>query len=219
MHKAVCQKKNNAYFAGLSGIKRYKKWTMTEIKLDLGDKIGAGHFRECFSVKGDPGLCVKKLKPNLTFFQRLHLKLLRRNFNQDEFRIYNQLPQTLKPYFNPVIQASGDYLITTRPMDYDGSHSLPVSDYGKISNAHFWNEMKKIVALFEKHNLWFFDAFQLGTNVFVQRLSEDRWVPIIVDFKRHGWRSYPAQLNLLCDSEKKKKFYRKYHRFNILFRE
>lgn len=188
------------------------------IEFELDRLIGTGHFRECFSVKGEPGLCVKKLRPDLTFLQRLHLKLLRKNFNQDEYNTYKLLPEELKPYFNPVIQASGNHLITARPMDYDGSHSLPVSDYGKIDNNHFWNEMEKVVALFEEHNLWFFDAFQLGTNVFVQRLSADHWRPIIVDFKRHGWRSYPAQINLLCDSEKKKKFFRKYQRFVTLFR-
>ncbi len=189
------------------------------IEFELDKKIGVGNFRECFSVKGDPGLCVKKLKPDLTFSQRLHLKLIRRDFNQDEYKTFKQLPKALKPYFNPVIQVSGDHLVAARPMDYNGSHSLPVSDYGKISNDRFWDEVEKVVALFEEHNLWFFDAFQLGTNVFVQRLSSDHWRPIIVDFKRHGWRSYPAQLNLLCDSEKKKKFYRKYQRFVTLFRD
>lgn len=191
---------------------------MKELDPELGAKIGEGHLRECFAVKGEPGLCVKKLKPNLTIFQKLHLNLLRRKMNLDEYNTYNKLPQALKPYFNPVIRAGRDYLVTKRPMDYDGSHSLSVSDYGKVSNKYFWEEVEKIVALFEAHNLWFFDAFQLGTNVFVQRLSEDHWKPVIVDYKRHGWRSYPAQLNLLWNSEKKKKFYRKYERFVNLFK-
>ena len=185
--------------------------------LELAEKIGEGHFRECYAVKNEPELCMKIFKPELTFLQRLHLGLLHRNMNLDEYHTFRKLPEALKPYFNPVIRASRHHLVTRRPVDYDGSYSLPVSDYGKISNKYFWEEVEKVVALFETYNLWFFDAFQVGTNVFVQRLSEDQWKPVIIDYKRHGWRSYPAQLHLLCDSEKKKKFYRKYDRFTGLF--
>ncbi len=182
-------------------------------------KIGEGHFRECFAVEGEPGLCIKKLKPTLSFWQRLQLFLLRRNINREEYNVYYRLPSELKPYFNPAVSISSDSLIVVRPMDYDGSHSRPVSDYGKVSNRIFWEEVEHIVSLFEKHNFWFLDAFQLGTNVFVQRLSEEQWRPVIIDYKRQGWRSYPMQLNLLMHSEKRKKFYRKYRRFLTLFKD
>lgn len=189
---------------------------MTNVQ--LAEKIGEGHLRECFAVEGEPGLCVKKVKPDLTLFQRLHLLFIRRDLNTAEFNTYKRLPEELKPYFNPVVEVCRDYLITSRPLDYDGSHSRPVSDYGSIANNIFWEEVEKVVALFEKHNMWFFDAFQLGTNVFVQQLSDTHWRPIIIDYKRLGWRSYPIQLNLLLDTEKKKKFYRKYQRFVERFR-
>lgn len=184
---------------------------MTQLKPDI--KIGEGHFRECYTIKDEPALCIKMLKKNITFLQRLHLNLLRRKMNEDEYNTYNQLPASLKPYFNPIVSVTQNFVVTSRPMDYDGSHSRSVADYGKVSNTHFWKEVEKVVRLFEKHNLWFLDAFQLGSNVFVQRLSEDHWQPIIIDYKRHGWKSYPLQLNLLWDSQKKKKFFRKYHRF------
>lgn len=186
--------------------------------IKLADKIGEGNFRECFAVAGEPGLCVKRLKPGLGLLQRLHLRLLRPRMNQEELDTYNRLPELLKPYFNPVIDARREYLVTARPLDYDGSHSKPVCDYGRVSNEYFWEEIEKIVELFEQHNIWFFDAFQIGTNVFVQRLSEEKWKPIIVDYKRLGWKSYPVQLNLLFDTEKRRKFYRKYRRFVQNFR-
>ncbi len=186
--------------------------------IQLAEKIGEGNFRECFAVVGEPGLCVKRLKSDLDLLQRLHLRLLRPRMNAEEYETYNRLPELLKPYFNPVIDAQPDYLVTARPLDYDGSHSRPVCDYGRVANKYFWKEVEKIIELFEAYNIWFFDAFQIGTNVFVQKLSPEKWKPIIVDYKRLGWKSYPVQLNLLVDSEKKKKFYRKYRRFVQSFR-
>ncbi len=179
----------------------------------LAEKIGEGHLRECFAIKGKPGLCVKRLKPGLSLLQRLHLRLLRRGMHRLEYKTYRRLPPKMKPYFNPVISVAPDHLVAARPLDFDGSHSRPVSHHRQIANKAFWKEVDNLISLFEKYNIWFFDAFQLGENVFVQKLSPTHWRPVIVDYKRQGWRSYPAQLNLLLDSEKKKKFYRKYRRF------
>lgn len=186
--------------------------------MQLAEKIGEGNFRECYAVKNEPGLCVKRLKPHPGFFRRMSIFLFRRDINREEYDIYNRLPEDLKPYFNPVLKFSEDHLITSRPVDYNGSHSKPVCEYGRISNKLFWKEIDKVLGLFEKHNIWFFDAFLKGRNVFVKKLSEKEWVPIIVDYKRLGWKAYPVQINLLLDSEKKKKFYRYFKRFESKFR-
>lgn len=188
-------------------------------KLEADVKIGEGHFRECFAVKGEPGLCIKVVKKNLSVWQRLQLFALMRQINKEEYLVYHCLPEELKPYFNPVVSVTSERLVVVRPVDYDGTHSRSVSDYGKVNNAHFWQEVNHLISLFEKHNLWFLDAFQFGTNVFVQRVSEGVWKPVIIDFKRQGWRSYPMQFNLLWRSEKRKKFYRKYARFLALFKD
>ncbi|TVR43009.1 MAG: hypothetical protein EA394_02305 [Bacteroidia bacterium] len=185
---------------------------------ELAEKIGEGNFRECFAVKGDPGLCVKRLKPDLGFLQRLQVWLLRRRMNHEELDTYNSLPGELKPFFNPILQAEKEYLVTARPTDFDGSHSKPVRDYGKINNPEFWHDVEHIVSLLDKHKIWFFDTFQVGSNIFVQRLSESTWRPIIVDYKHLGWKAFPMQFNLLLASEKRKKFYRSYRRFEQNFR-
>ncbi len=187
-------------------------------KLELGDKIGEGNFRACYAVVDNPGLCVKRLKSDLGFFQRIQVLFLRRRMNYEELAIYQNLPEDLKPYFNPVIEATEDYIVAGRPIDYDGKHSKPVCEYGKVSNQGFWKEVEHIVSLLDKHELWFFDTFQIGTNIFVQKLSEDYWKPIIVDYKHIGWKAFPMQFNLFLDSEKRKKFYRSYRRFEAWFR-
>ncbi len=193
---------------------RYNRSTMFE----LAEKIGEGNFRECFAVKGQPELCLKRLKPDLGFLQRLQVIFLRRQMNQEELMTYRNLPEELKPYFNPILDATKEYLLTARPIDHDGSHSKPVRDYGTISNEFFWREVEDIVSLLDKNKIWFFDTFQVGTNIFVRRSSEEVWKPIIVDYKHLGWKAFPMQFNLLLDSEKRKKFYRSYRRFEQMFR-
>ncbi len=186
--------------------------------MQLAEKIGEGNFRECFAVENEPGLCIKRLKPELGFFRRLSIFVLRRGLNREEYDTFNRLPEDLKPYFNPVIKVSEDYIVTARPLDFDGKHSKPVFEYGRISNETFWHEIDEMLKLFEKYNIWFFDAFLKGRNVFVKKRSENEWVPIIVDYKRLGWKAYPVQINLLLDSEKKRKFYRYFKRFESNFR-
>ncbi len=186
--------------------------------LKPGDKIGEGNFRECFAVVGEPGLCIKRLKTGLGLRQRLQVIFLRRRMNHEELNTYKSLPAELKEYFNPIIEASDDRLVTGRPLDYDGTHSRPVCDYGKVSNEMFWKEVEKVVALLDKHKIWFFDTFQIGTNIFVQRLSETEWKPIIIDYKHLGWKAFPMQFNLLLPSEKRRKFFRCYRRFEKRFR-
>ncbi len=183
----------------------------------LGEKIGEGNFRECFALQDDPGLCYKRLRPDLGFFQRFQVLSLRRHMNQEEQRTYNALPSMIKPYFNPVVDAGKSFLVAARPMDFDGSYSLPLNDYGKVGNSSFWEQSERLVKLLDRHSLWFLDIFG-STNIIVQRLSEQQWKPIIIDYKHLGWKAFPMQLNLVLDSEKRRKFYRSYHRFKALFR-
>ncbi len=186
--------------------------------LKFAEKIGEGNFRECFAIEGEPDLCIKRLKPGLGFRQKLQVTFLRRRMNQEELKTYRNLPVELKEYFNPIIDASQDYLVTGRPMDFDGTYSRPVCAYGKVSNEIFWKEVEQVVFLLDKHKIWFFDTFQIGTNILVQRLSETEWKPVIIDYKHLGWRAFPMQLNLLLNSEKRRKFYRCYRRFEKKFR-
>lgn len=186
--------------------------------LKPGDKIGEGNFRECFAVAGEPGLCIKRLKPGLGPLQKLQVIFLRRRMNHEELKTYKSLPAELKEFFNPIIDASDEYLVTGRPLDYDGTHSRPVCVYGKVFNEMFWGEVEKLVSLLDEHKIWFFDTFQIGTNIFVQRLSETEWKPIIIDYKHLGWKAFPMQFNLLLPSEKRRKFFRCYRRFEKRFR-
>lgn len=183
----------------------------------LAEKIGEGNFRECFALQGEPGLCYKRIKPHLGFMQRLQVIFLRRRMNQEEMKTYNALPPVLKPYFNPIVDAGKSFLVSERPIDFDGSYSRPLNDYGKVGNACFWEQTEQLVKLLDRHRMWFLDIFG-STNVIVQRLDEKQWKPIIIDYKHLGWKAFPMQMNLVLGSERRKKFYRNYLRFKSHFR-
>lgn len=142
-----------------------------------------------------------------------------RDINQEELDIYKIIPKQLKPFFPGITHKNGTMLIAERPMDFDNSFSKPLLEYEKISNTNFWNDVDSIAGQLVKHKLWLFDVFHLGNNIIVKRISKNEYKPVIVDFKRFGYSCYPLQLNLLLDSEKEKKLYRRLERFKRDFRE
>ncbi len=172
-------------------------------------KIGEGTFRTCYTVAGHNDMCVKLVKSDFTFGRRMQAFFLRRRTNMQEFARYLKLPNEIKPYFNPIIEADRHYSITTMPRDYDGSYSRSVFSHGKVSNPHFWQEVDKLYRFLLEHNLWYFDVLN-GKNMFIRKESEHQWFPVIVDYKRLGPKGFPWQVHLWLRSEKRKKMARKY---------
>lgn len=182
-------------------------------ELIIGEKLGSGYFRNCYAFENSESICMKTFKPKLGISRRLQVFLFRKNMNLEEYKSYISLPEELKPYFNPVLEAERNYLLMKKPTNHDGSYSRSVRSYqAVIKNEKFWKEVEQLFFLLNKHEQWFFDAFN-GNNMFIQERSESEWVPIIVDYKQEGWIAYPGQINLLLKSERKKKLKRLYGRF------
>jgi len=158
------------------------------------------------------------MKP-LEFNIRSLIVHILRDINQEELEIWQNLPENLKEYFPKKYEKRGKLLISERPKDFDGTFSKTLIEYGSINNINFWESIDFIVHQMVDHKLRFFDIFHIGNNILVQRISEDVYKPIIIDCKRIGWSSYPLQINLLLDSEKKKKFYRRFNRFKRKFKK
>jgi hypothetical protein len=60
-----------------------------------------------------------------------------------------------------------------------------------------------MINIMASNKLWFFDIFHFGNNILVQRISENKFKPIIIDYKRLGWLSYPLQINLILNRKEK----------------
>lgn len=183
--------------------------------MQLWKEIGMWNHRICYEIV-DSDLCAKKIKP-LTFHIRSLIAHIFRDINQEELKIFNSLPDDLKTYFPDYYEKKNDMLISQRPKDFDGSFSKTLIEYGPIENVYFWESIDIIISLMTKHKLRFFDAFHQGNNIVVQKISEDKYKPIIIDCKRVWWAAYPLQVNLLFNSEKQKKFNRRIVQFKQSF--
>ncbi len=180
--------------------------------LHTDEKIGGGNLRDCYSILNKPGFCIKIVKPELKPTRKLQAFFFWKNTNIKEYQIYKTIPETIKPYFNPVIEAEKEYVLTEIPRNYDGSYALPVKRHKKINNKIFWQHVSDLFHFLEKSELWFFDVMN-GNNMFVQKRSETDWRPVIIDYKRMGWQAFPWQIYLAFTWGKRKKLKRRYRKF------
>ncbi len=180
--------------------------------MKLAEKIFEGHHRECFAISGK-NLIVKKLKPGPKILWIKTDWFYRRNVNREEYDLYRSLPDSLMKYFPSFVELKDDMLIMERITDFDGRFSKTVLEYGRVANEFFWKDVETIVEILKDENLWLFDIFHYGNNMVVKKVSEEVFRPVIIDFKRMGWSSYPLQINLLFESECRKKFHRRLKKF------
>ena len=189
--------------------------------------IAEGTYRQCYATQ-NPNLCVKILKPNIIkqyfgfkfdFDMKRYLKFKFgfSDINMIEYQQITKLPEELKEFIPSDIELTEKGLIMERPKDYTGDYSLNMIRFGKVSNDYFWSCVDEICAVFDERKLWYQDVFFKGNNIMVKKVSKDKFVPIIIDFKNIGKNFDPFQLNLLLRSEQKRKFYRRFNRFKTEF--
>lgn len=199
--------------------------------IDLGEEIGSGNFRFCYAVKNSD----LSVKVNRTFvikniagfkvrFPAFIFSLLKFgtvNPNKKEYKILTNLPEELRIYLPKHIEYRNGLLIQSRPKNYDNAYSISVYQAKGVKNAPFWQHVKHIETLLLKHQIYPLDIFRGGGNVMIQKLNEDEWIPIIIDFKRVGYRPFvdSLDLKLMFKSEQKKKFLQRMAAFMIQFKK
>lgn len=197
------------------------------MEIIIGDKIGEGNFRQCYEIVGTD-LCTKRAKKHIMkeiFGRTIYLnasiysllKFGATNLNKIEYKAIKSLPKELIPYLPAKISLTDDDLIMERSKDFDGSYSRIAIDNGLINNDAFWKHVTHIVTVLEENKVFPSDVFRNGNNVIVKRVSEEEWMPVLIDFKRIGYRSDPFQFNLLLKSEQSKKFHRRLLEFHKRF--
>ena len=189
--------------------------------------LGEGTYRICYTTS-NPNLCAKKVKSriqkkyfginfNLNMNKYLKLKFGISDMNKFEYEQIENLPKSLKKYVPSDTRLKKNYLIMTRPKDYTGEYSRNLIEFGKVKNQYFWQCIEEICLVFEKNNLWYHDIFFKGNNLLVQKISKDKFQPVMIDLKDIGNLLSPIQFNLFLKSEQKKKFYRRFNRFKTTF--
>ncbi|TVQ87534.1 MAG: hypothetical protein EA393_10555 [Bacteroidetes bacterium] len=195
------------------------KFQMTKRgKLIFDQKIGGGYFRDCYSVKGYADICIKIINPKPGLIRKIQLKYFRKKLNLEEYETYKRLPDEIKRFFNPVHEARENFVVTSMPLDYDGTPSLSLKKHDGAANEKFWKEVDFLFQFLIEHEIWFFDVFN-GNNMFVLKKSKDEWVPLIIDYKQIGWKAFPFQIHLILNLQKKKKLRRQYERLVMKYKK
>lgn len=192
---------------------------------NLGEEIGKGNYRFCYalkntdlSIKINRKFVIKNLagiKVHFPAFIFSFLKFGTVNPNKKEYEILMSLPTSLRTYLPKHIEYRDGYLIQSRPKDYDGNYSISVYHHRAFKNEAFWNHVKIIENMLLEHEIYPLDIFRGGGNIMIQKLSETEWKPILIDFKRVGYRPFADSLDfkLVLKSEQRKKFLQRMESF------
>ena len=194
---------------------------------------GEGRFRTTHVVGSRKDVLAKipkeKIKKKFSFgtvsFPAAPYTLLKfgtTNINKADWENYQALPEIVKQQFTPKTRMERGVIFQDIVMDFDGAPSLSMDDhyrqFGKIDNVYFWTKIEELRGIFLNAKQLPFDIFHGGYNIMIKKTSEDTWLPIIIDFKRLGKRSYLFQPQLLLNSEMRKKFLRRFKRFEDKYR-
>ena len=187
--------------------------------IKIWEKIWEWNYRNCHKIEWKEDLCIKIPKKIIELeksFRKIFIHSII-NINQIEKEIYNKIPDSIKKYFikTRIIKHCS---ISEIAKDYDWKKSKSIWEFWKINNPKFWKKVDIIIEELIKSEVFLFDSFS-ETNLFVKQISENEIEPIITDFKREWWLPYYLfQMNLIKNSEKKKKFIRVTERFKNKFK-
>lgn len=98
-------------------------------------------------------------------------------------------------------------------MNSDGSLSQPLSQYPRINDSSFWEEIDSLEELLTKENIPIMDI--RGENILVKE-EDGKRTPVMIDFKRYGRTTYPMQLWLLSEAKQISKMRRRFERLKKL---
>ena len=138
--------------------------------------------------------------------------------------VRNQLPPGLAPYLLSNVSlartAEGQQVLCfDRVADFDGCPSRPLAALGPVANRPFWDSVSQIVRVLRDHDSCLLGVFNSsGYSLLVQKLTPDRWQPVIAELPKLGKRMYYYQLPVLFRGSPWPKFERGLRRFIARFR-
>jgi len=188
--------------------------------------IGEGSYRRVFEI--DDRLVGKELKHRrvkkygpLTVRYPMGwyclFKFGIRDINLHDFKKYQELkkkiPDALKGNFGEIVdvkqRGKESVLLMKKVKNYDGKMSKSLIETGSIASRAFWEKIDQIEKFFLENDVHYFIYPQ---DIAVRWISEKECEPVIIDFKRIGARTYPAQPHLVLKSQAKKRVKRLFAR-------
>jgi len=177
---------------------------------ELNVKLGEGAYRDVYRYNE---FAVKKSKPHVIrkiLFVRIRVPsslytLLRFaiwDLNDYEYKQYRSiisktpadLHQCFAKVYEPIKDGKTRYSINQLVTDDDGQVSKTLFEYGGINDKQFWNMVDDLEKLFLDKKIYY---LSIGPhNVCVNQQADGRLIPVLVDYKRIGVRTFWHQLLL-----------------------
>ncbi len=181
-----------------------------EILRELTVKIGEGVYRDVYRYtdfavkKSKPHVVKKALFVNVPVPMSVY-SLLRfgiRDLNEYEYNQYQSIisltPVRLHRCFarvhNQIKNGKACYSINELVMDHDGQVSKTLFEYGKIEDEQFWKTLDDLENVFLDKKIYY---LSIGPhNICVNKQAGGQLVPVLIDYKRIGVRTFWHQLLL-----------------------
>ncbi len=202
-----------------------------EILSNLNQKISEGVYREVYRYNG---FAVKKAKRNITktlLFIKVRIptslytlvKFAIRDLNEYEYKQYRSIISKTPPNLHmcfakihkPIESNKTSYSINQLVMNDDGRISQTLLDYGKVNDKQFWSTIDELEKLFLENHIYYFSIG--GYNICVNSQADGRLIPVLVDYKRIGIRTFWHQLPLYFPYFMKLKMRRRFQRLREEF--
>ncbi len=213
----------------LGGINRGNCPLSTQPNQNLGnlnEKISEGRFRDVYRYND---LVIKKpkhyiIKTLLSIEVRIPTSLYTlvnyaiRDFNKYEYKQYqsiiSKIPSDLHKCFakvhKPVKYDKTCYSINQLVIDHGGQISQSLSEYGKVKDEEFWRLIDELEKRFLENRIWYFSVG--SPNICVNRQADGRLIPVLIDYKRSGMRTFWSQLLLFFPYFSRQKMRRRFRK-------
>jgi len=206
------------------------KYVLQPADLEKAVKIGEGKYREVFRVDD---FAIKILKPHVrknyglfhidfpSYLYTKH-KFGIVDFNQFEYGIFRDFIERVPVEFREMfaqIHSVGkingkSYSLSDIVVNRDGSLSKTLTQQGELDNYDFWRQIEELEEVLTDNTIQIMDI--RGENIMVQEV-EGKVVPVFIDFKRYGGRTYPIQFWLLSEKQLIAKMQRRFQRLRELY--
>ena len=203
-----------------------------EIPHELTVKIGEGAYRDVYR---HTDFAVKRSKPHVVkkaLFVKIPVpmsvySLLRfgiRDLSQYEYDQYQSIismtPARLHKFFakvhKPIKNGKACYSINELVMDHDGQVSNTLFEYGKIEDEQFWKTLDDLENVFLDKKIYY---LSIGPhNICVNKQAGGQLVPVLIDYKRIGVRTFRHQLLLYIPYFIRLKMRRRFQRMRKRFK-
>ena len=200
---------------------------------NLTEKISEGRYRDVYrynelAIKIPKSHIIKKLlfievRVPASLYTLVNYAI--RDLNIYEYKQYrsiiSKVPSDLHKCFakvhKPIKNNKTCYSISQLVIDHGGQISKALSEYGKVNDEQFWSLIDELEKRFLENRIYYFSVG--SPNICVNRQADGRLIPVLIDYKRTGIRTFWHQLLLFFPYFSRLKMRRRFQRLREHFKD